>query len=326
MKTFLRLLTFLIFLGALTLGGGYLWLQDYTAGSGPLHNETTVLIEPGTGSAGIADRLAEAGVIEYPQVFRLAAILQKKHARFQAGEYLFEAFISPQDAMDKLASGKVVQHSLTIPEGKSSAEIVALLNAEPALSGDALSEMPPEGRLLPETYHFTRNESRQTLLKRMAEAQDDLLKELWPKRQDNLPFVTPKEALTLASIVEKETGKPEERRRVAAVYINRLRQGIALQADPTVVYGLHGGRADIPPLTYADLKSDTPYNTYIYPGLPPGPICHPGKASIAAVLDPLDTKEIFFVATGDGGHRFAETLAQHNRNVAEYRKWQRAQR
>ncbi len=309
----------------LLLATGYWWVEQYMRTSGPLTVDTTIIIEPGSSSKDIANLLAAAEVIEYPDIFRWVAILRNQHHRFQAGEYLLPAFITPQEVMAKLVKGDVITHKITIAEGKTSAEIIALLNAEPLLTGNITIPVT-EGRLLPETYHFTRGETRNNLLRRMAKAQDELLAKYWPTRQDNLPFSTAREAIILASIVEKEAALPQERRRIAAVYVNRLRKSMMLQADPTVAYGLYAGRSDAPALTYADLKKDTPFNTYTRAGLPPTPICNPGAASIIAVLNPIISDELYFVATGDGGHYFASTHKQHLRNVAKYRQWQRSQR
>lgn len=316
----------LCFLGTLALGGAYLWLtRIYATTAAPLAQEQTIIIEPGTGGERIGAMLAAAGVIEHPQAFRALAVLAKKHQSFKAGEYVFVPGMTPLGVIDKLARGEVVRHQVTIPEGKTSTEIARILAAHPVLIGE-VTALPPEGSLLPETYDFLRGTTRAEMLQRMAAAQHKALEDLWPGRAVDLPFATPQEALTLASIVEKETGQPEERPRIAGVYINRLKIGMPLQADPTVAYGIYGGQYADKPLTASDLKTDTPYNTYTRKGLPLGPICHPGKAAIAAVLNPMLTKELYFVAVGDGsgGHRFAETLDQHNANVAEYRKLRRS--
>lgn len=324
-KLFLGL--FFVSVAALVLlAGFYVWLTAiYASSGGPLESTKQVMIPPGTGSYQIALTLDEEEVIRQPEAFRLLAEIASSPSRFQAGEYEFTRGITPLGVMEKLVSGDVIEYKITIPEGYTSSQIFDLLMAEDSLEGE-ITEIPAEGRLLPETYHFTRGEQRQKVLLRMAQAQDEALKSLWPTKQADLPVQTPQEVLTLASIVEKETGIPSERRRIAAVYINRLRINMPLQADPTVAYGIYGGQFADKPLTYDDLKKDHPYNTYTRPGLPQGPICHPGKDSIAAVLDPLKTKELYFVATGDGGHRFAETHAQHLQNVAAYRKWQRSQK
>jgi len=326
MKKILTCMLILLVCGILAVALGYGWLTMLYANQGNAQaTDTQVMVEPGIGSYQIAVTLQEQQVIEFPEAFQLLATLQGKHAKFQAGEYQFPAHATPNQVIEKMATGDVVQYNVTVPEGYTSSQILTLLTNEASLEGN----MPvgiTEGSLLPETYRFTRGEERSALLKRMSEAQQKLLQKLWPERQDGLPFTTEQEALTLASIVEKETGIASERQRIAAVYINRLRINMPLQADPTVAYGLYGGQSEEKPLTYDDLKTDGPYNTYTRPGLPQGPICHPGRDSIAAVLNPLQTKELYFVATGDGGHAFAETHGQHLNNVAQYRKWQRQQK
>ncbi len=324
MKSLLYFLLILILLVAGVAGGGYAWLRHYAETPAPMAQEVSVLIPPGSGGEKIAILLAEAGAITHPDAFRLLSIMEGKHQRFQAGEYLFTVGITPLGVMEKLASGDIVHHLVTIPEGKTSAEIFRILAADKILTGE-VKVLPAEGSLLPETYDFLRGTTRTELLARMAKAQKQVLDNLWPQRQSGLPFATPLEAITLASIVEKETGIPAERSRIAGVYVNRLKIGMPLQADPTVAYGRYGGQYADKPLTLTDLKTDSPYNTYMHTGLPPGPICHPGKAAIEAVLNPMQTKELYFVATGDGGHRFAETNDQHSVNVREYRKWRAAE-
>lgn len=325
MRNIILFLVVLLLLGGAALGGGYYWLTGvYATSAAPLTDTQLVNIPEGTGGQRIAQMLEEKEVISHAKLFRALAMLQKVNTRFQAGEYSFAAGITPQGVIEKLVSGDVIRHYITIPEGKTTIEIVEMIKAEPKLTGDIL-QMPPEGSLLPETYDFTRGSRKQELLSRMADAQRKVVIELWSLRQSNLPFATVEEALTLASIIEKETGKPEERTRVSAVYVNRLRKGMLLQADPTVAYGVYGGQYADKALTFKDLKTDTPYNTYMHTGLPPTPICNAGKASIAAALQPLVTEELYFVASGDGGHFFAQTLAEHNQNVTKYRKWKAGQ-
>ena len=287
---------------------------DYVA-NGPLIEQTNIIIPKGTGFQGAVELLAEKGVIAHPLFFKIIGAATGQGRKFKAGEYSFPAASSPQEVMDMVASGKVVIHKITVAEGLSVRDITKLLIAEPVLAGD----MPvvPEGTLLPETYQFIYGDTRTDVVKRMQVAMSKTLDDLWAKRKAGLPFQTPQEALTLASIVEKETGLPQERPRVAAVFINRLRLGMKLQSDPTTAYGL--GRESGAGLTLADLQSNTPYNTYVIDGLPPTPIANPGRASIEAVLNPPDTKELYFVATGNGGHNFAATLQEHNENVAKYR-------
>lgn len=325
MRNLLRSLFVVILGAAVAAGAGYYWLtQVYANSPAELQQEQVVEIPPGTGGRKISSLLEEKGVLCHADAFRVLSVLEEKNQRFQAGEYLFMPGITPHGVMEKLVKGDVIHHQVTIPEGKTSVEIVALLRDNTVLTGGFQKAAPPEGSLLPETYDFTKGTQRQALIRRMMEAHSRVVTDLWPGRQADLPLTTPHEAIILASIVEKETGKPEERPRIAAVYLNRLKQGMPLQADPTVAYGVYGGQYADKPLTVKDLKTDTPYNTYTRTGLPAGPICHPGRAAIEAVLQPLATQELFFVATGDGGHRFAKTLEEHNQNVAEYRKWKKA--
>lgn len=291
--------------------------------SGPLTEAKTLVIAPGSSFRSIAKQLAEEGIIRDPLSYQAIVYVRKEAARFKAGEYLFVPAISPEQITNMLVQGKSITHSITVPEGKISADIVALLTAEPVLTGDVPLPLP-EGSVLPETYFFLRGETRAQVLARMKEAHVSLLREQWPARAPNLPFSTPLEAITLASIVEKETGATDERARVAAVFINRLRLGMPLQSDPTTLYGMYQQSGVMSQqLSRANLAQANPYNTYQIQGLPPGPICHPGRAALQAVLHPAETRELYFVANGKGGHRFAETLAQHNRHVARYRQTMR---
>jgi UPF0755 protein len=292
---------------------------------GPLEAETTVIVESGSGVSAIARQLEEAGVIEDARLFRIAARVTEQAQKLRAGEYLFDAGISLERTLEKLVSGETVVRKVTIPEGLTSVEIVALVEGVEGLSGE-IGSVPPDGSLLPETYHFSYGDPRSAIVDRMQADMQAALEELWEGRAEELPISSPEEAVILASIVERETSLPEERARIAAVFLNRLRRGMRLQADPTLVYGLSNGSGSIGrPLSKADLKQATPYNTYLHDGLPPGPIANPGRAALAAVLDPAPTKDLFFVADGSGGHAFAETLAQHNRNVAKWRNLQRQQ-
>ncbi len=290
---------------------------------GPLAAETTIVIPRGAGLDAIADRLAEAGIIERPWLFGLVVRLEGRARALRAGEYLFPAAISMRETIALLESGRTVVRRVTIPEGLTSRQLVDLLNRTDGLDG-SLETIPAEGSILPETYHFSLMDSRHDLLTRMAEARDALIAELWPTRSEGLPIASPEEAVILASIVEKETGVPEERPLVAGVFLNRLRKGMRLQSDPTVIYGLSNGSGNLGrELTRKDLATAHPYNTYAVDGLPPGPIANPGRASLEAVLQPAATENLYFVADGNGGHVFAKTLAQHNRNVANWRKIKR---
>lgn len=311
----------------LLTGGGAIWLfswaQDVHRQAGPLQDETVVVIEPGSGLQRIARELELAGVITHPEVFIAMLRYSGDHTRLKAGEYLFEAGVAQKDVADKLIRHDVLVHFLTVPEGLTVAEILEIVAGAEGMTG-AMPPAPAEGSLLPETYQYRRGDSRADILARMQAAMDATLQELWENRADNLPISTPQEAVILASIVEKETGVASERARVAAVFVNRLRRGMRLQSDPTVVYALTGGQAPLGrALTRQDWKVDHPYNTYRANGLPPGPISNPGRDSLRATLNPADTKELYFVADGTGGHAFAETLAQHNRNVAKWRKIRR---
>lgn len=301
---------------------GALWIyvkQHYEA-PGPLAEEAVVIVPRGAGLAAIADDLAAAGVIDDANTFRLGVRLFADARALQAGEYAFPPGSSMQQAAELIASGQTVVHRLTVPEGLTSVEVVALLEAAETLTGE-IGEVPADGSLLPETYHFHRGDSRASVLQRMQEEMQDALAALWPQRAENLPLNTPEEAVVLASIIEKETGVDGERALVAGVFVNRLNKGMPLQSDPTVVYGITEGKAPLGrSLTRKDLAAPTAYNTYQIAGLPPGPIANPGRAALEAALQPAQTPYLYFVAAGDGGHAFARTLAEHNANVAKWRK------
>lgn len=280
---------------------------------------SNVVLEKGSGVAGIADQLAEADVIRSKPMFMLAAKLGG--GTLKAGEYEFASGASLAKVLGDLRAGRVVRHLVTVPEGWTSEMAAEAVGRSPVLTGLAVA--PPEGSLLPETYEVRRGESRVAVLARMGKAQDELMAKLWPARQAGLPIATPQEALTLASIVEKETAVPSERPRIAAVYINRLRAGMRLESDPTTIYGISKGRALGRGITRAELAAATPYNTYQIAGLPPTPIANPGREAIAAVLNPPKTDELFFVADGGGGHAFAKTYDEHLKNVARWRAIER---
>lgn len=300
--------------------GGLLWLSDQYRKPGPLTEETTVVVPKGAGVRAIAEHLAEAGVIASPLVFRLGARIEEAESMLRAGEYAFPAAISAKDVVALLRSGKTVVRRVTVPEGLTTAEVLALVAETPGLTG-AVGPPPGEGTLLPETYHFSHGDTRADLIARMGDAMRTELDALWASRAPGLPLETREQAVVLASIIEKETAVAEERRRVAAVFVNRLRKGMLLQSDPTTIYALTGGQGPLDrPLTRKDLATASPYNTYVSPGLPPGPIANPGRAALAAALDPIESKELYFVADGTGGHAFARTLEQHQRNVAHWRK------
>lgn len=309
------LLTVAVLAGAAAV---FLWSQ-FTK-PGPLRQPATVVIERGSGLGVVADSLEYSGVIASGDIFMAVVRALGEGGRLKAGEYSFAPRVSMKAVMEKLIRGETVVHRLTVPEGLTSAQVVALLKATPELSG-TIEDVPPEGSLLPETYHFSRGDSRAEIIARMQRAMRQTLAELWPERASGLALDSPEEAVVLASIVERETAVPEERPRVAAVFHNRLRKGMRLQSDPTVIYGLSDGEGVIDrALTRADLRRDHPFNTYVHGGLPPAPISNPGRAAIAAVLNPADSEDLYFVADGNGGHAFARTLEEHNRNVRRWRK------
>ena len=314
----------LIILAALG-AGALLWGEQEFKKPGPSVEDRVVILPRGAGLEVITRRLARAGVIDRPWLFRLGVRLAGAARGLQAGEFMFTAGLSAEGVMNHLLAGRPVARRLTVPEGMTSRRVVELINDAVGLEGTVIA-IPDEGALLPETYHYSFGDGRADMVTRMTDAMTETLAALWPGRQDGLPFKTPGESVILASMVERETALAEERRHVAGVFINRLRRGMRLQSDSTVIFGLTGGDAAFErPLSRADLKHDSPYNTYLIKGLPPGPIANPGRDSIAAVLDPLATKDLFFVADGAGGHVFAATLAEHNRNVAEWRKLRKTQ-
>jgi UPF0755 protein len=280
--------------------------------------ETTVILRHGAGVQEIAAELEDKGAINSAALFVAAAEVTGAGRSLKAGEYAFPSRASLAQVLERIRLGRIVRHMITIPEGMTSEQAVEALMASDVLTGSAPA--PPEGSLLPETYEVTRGEDRAAVLERMLTARDKLMEELWPRRRAGLPFNTPEEALVLASIVEKETGKADERPRVAAVFVNRLQKGLRLESDPTVIYALTRGKPLGRGIRQSELTMPSPYNTYLTAGLPPTPICNPGRASIAAVLDPPKTDELYFVADGTGGHVFSKTYEEHQRNVAHWRQ------
>ena len=301
-------------------GGAGWWLYQDVSAPGPLTRSRIVVVPPRTGLSGVAALLVDNGVIRQALPFEVAARVSGKAAALLAGEYEFPAGTSALGAADLLASGKTVQHRLTIPEGLSSAQIIALVRAAPALAG-GIGKTPPEGSLMPDTYVYSYGDTRVALLGRMERAMTRAVAAAWAERRPGLPLAGPQQLVTLASLVEHEAKRPADRALIAAVFINRLRLGMRLQSDPTVIYALSdGGTKKLDrPLSRADLETASPYNTYVENGLPPGPIDNPGMAALRAAARPAPTDDLYFVADGSGGHVFAKTLAQHNRNVAQYR-------
>ena len=313
----------LIALGVAAAGAGWGY-RVYHQPAGTLE-PVDLVIEPGTSLKTIAALLEANGLVADARVFLIGARFDPRHRRLTAGEYRFPPQVTASEILDKLASHDVVRRTVTVPEGLSSHEVVSLLNGAVHLSG-TIAVVPAEGALLPETYSYTRGTDRITILNRMAESMNDLKAQVWDARAETLPIKTWEEAVILASIVEKETGVAAERGKVAGVFMNRLRKGMRLQSDPTVVYGITRGKRPLGrKLLRSDLRKTSDYNTYTINGLPPGPITNPGRESILAVLNPTPTDALYFVADGSGGHAFAKTLAEHNRNVARWRRFQREQ-
>jgi UPF0755 protein len=308
-----------LLLASLAVGGAiYLGKSRFEA-PGPLENDKIVNIPRGLGVRDIADLLMREGVIEQPWIFTGGVYVLKEKDSLKYGEYQFAKHASLRDVLGTITEGKVVQHALTVPEGLTSEQIVARLLQNESLAG-TIKEIPREGTLLPETYKFTRGTTRESIIQRMHQSSQRVLQDVWQHRAQGLPFKTPEELLIMASIVEKETGRPDERTRVAAVFINRLKQRMRLQSDPTIIYGLTGGKGSLGrPIMKSEIEQPTPYNTYVIDGLPPGPIANPGVASLEATANPARTKEIYFVADGTGGHVFSDNYDQHQKNVAKLR-------
>ena len=308
-------------LALFVMGSVFYWGSKEYIAEGPLEKTVRVLVPKGSNTRDIGDTLARSKVIKSPLTFWATVRLQKKQGELKAGEYIFDKGATMRDVITKLVEGKAVIYKVTVPEGMTSQQIVTILRADKILTGE-IAEIPSEGSLLPNTYNFGRGTTRQQIIELMQQEQAKTLKRIWASRVEGLPVKTPEELVVLASIVEKETAKADERPRVAAVFINRLRQGIKLQSDPTIIYGLFGGRGKPKdrPIYKSDIEKPTLYNTYTIPALPPGPIANPGMAAMEAVANPSKTKELYFVADGSGGHAFARTLKEHNNNVRNWRR------
>ena len=309
--------TFVLLL-AVVLGAAAYWTNQQFEDRGRSEDKL-VNIPRGVGIRDIGEILSREGVIRDPWIFIAgAAAMKARGADLKFGEYQFTKGASPRDVADTLVEGKVVQHQFTVAEGLTSEQIVARLLENDKLVGN-IREVPREGSLLPDGYRFTRGTARDDMLKRMEAAQTRVLKEAWGRRAADLPVTSPEQLLVLASIIEKETGKADERTRVAAVFVNRLKSKMKLQSDPTIIYGLVGGKGSLGLCLRSEITQPTPYNTYVIEGLPPGPIANPGRASIEAAANPARTRELFFVADGTGGHAFSETYDQHQKHVAKLR-------
>lgn len=304
----------------------YIGKQSFDA-PGPATEARTFLVKPNSSVAQIGAQLEQSGLITDAMIFRLGERAYRGDATLKAGEYEIKPGASMRDIMQVLQSGKSVMYSLTVPEGLTVAQAFRRIAENEALSGAMPTEIPPEGSLAADTQRFTRGADRKVIIAKMQEQQKELIDEIWAKRAPDLPLADVNEFVTLASIVEKETGVDSERPHVASVFVNRLRKKMRLQSDPTIIYGLFGGAgkpADRP-IYQSDLEKPTPYNTYVISGLPPTPIANPGRAALEAVANPLQTDDLYFVADGTGGHVFASSLDEHNRNVARWRVIQKQQ-
>ncbi|PSJ61022.1 endolytic transglycosylase MltG [Kumtagia ephedrae] len=324
---FMNFLISLVMLAIVAAGAAVVFGKRAFEAPGPTTEARTFLVRPNSGVGQIATQLEQNGLISDATVFRLGVRSYGGEATMKAGEYEVQAGASMHDIMKLLQSGRSIMYSLTIPEGLTVAQAFRRIAEAEALAGDMPTEIPPEGSLAADTQRFTRGAERKVIIDKMLAQQKALIEEVWAKRQPDLPVADVNEFVTLASIVEKETGIDAERPQVAAVFVNRLRKKMRLQSDPTIIYGLFGGAgkpADRP-IYQSDIEKPTPYNTYVINGLPPGPIANPGRAALEAVANPADTEDLYFVADGTGGHVFARTLQEHNRNVARWRAFQKQQ-
>ena len=331
LKRLIALALVLVIVAGAALAGGWLWLQNEVSQSGPLVAETSFTIESGEGLASVANRLESVSIIHSAKVMRWKAKLDGSESDIKAGTYVILARASAADVLTQMVNGDVVTMRLTIPEGLTTAQILKRVEAASVLSGPMPTGDLAEGVLLPDTYLFGAGTTRTQFVNRMEVAQTALLERLWPERQDGLPIMTPQDAIILASVVEKETGRADERGMVAGLFVGRLLKGMRLESDPTIIYGVSKGeplrnRAGKRRTLYrSEIDRKTDWNTYQIDGLPKTPICNPGADAIAAVLHPDETEYVFFVADGKGGHLFAKTYREHQRNVAAYRAYERGE-
>src|SRR6266436_757765 len=302
------------------VGAAYVYGKQKIEAPGPLQEDKIVNIPTRAGMTDIADILQREGVIDNNRWAFIGSVFAlKARSELKPGEYSFQKNASLRDVIGTMVEGKVVQHAVTIPEGLTSEQVVARLSENEVFAG-SVRELPREGTLLPETYKFPRGTTREQVIQRMQQTQKRVLAEIWERRNPDIPVRSPEALITLASIVEKETGRADERSRVAAVFTNRLRQKMKLQSDPTIIYGLVGGKGTLGrPIKRSEITQPSPYNTYVIEGLPPGPIANPGRASLEATANPARTRDLFFVADGSGGHTFTETYDAHQKNVAKLR-------
>lgn len=315
-------MTMVVIICVAAVAGFYYMISAFQE-PGPLEANTHFMVRPGAGLAEIATNLERNGIISDARIFRyVTATYLRDGETLKAGEYEIKANASMKDIMDVLESGKSILYSVVLPEGLTVRQMMLRLAEDPVLEGDLPAELPAEGSLRPDTYKFSRGSKRADIIQQMRVAQQKMIDQIWEKRDPDLPIKTKEEFVVLASIVEKETGKDDERAHVASVFINRLQKGMRLQSDPTIVYGIFGGegKPSDRPIFKSDLAKATPYNTYQIKGLPPTPISNPGRAALEAVANPWRTNDLYFVADGTGGHVFAATLEEHNANVRRWRK------
>lgn len=309
--------------------GGWIWFNDQIARPGPLEASTEFTVERGEGLSSVAERLEAAGIIADRRLLQIKARLDRTETSIKAGAYAIPARTSTSGVLDQLVQGAVIQMRFTVPEGLTTAQILRRIEAADVLTGPMPEREIGEGVLLPDTYVFGKGTTRVQFIERMERAQDNLLEELWPDRQDDLPISTPYEAVILASVVEKETGIDGERGKIAGLFVGRLKKGMRLESDPTIIYGvsrgepLYNSRGERRTLYRSEIDRKTDWNTYQIDGFPKTPICNPGRDAIAAVLNPSETDYVFFVADGKGGHLFARTYLEHLQNVEKYREYER---
>jgi UPF0755 protein len=315
----------LLLIAMIATGGIYIYGKQLIEAPGPLREDKTVNIPARAGMTDIADVLQREGVIDNNKWAFIGSVFAlRARSELKPGEYSFQKNASLREVIGTIVEGKVVQHAVTIPEGLTSEQIVARLTENEIFAG-TIREIPNEGTLLPETYKFPRGTTREQVIARMQQTQKRVLAEIWERRNTDIPVKTPEQLVTLASIIEKETSKADERSRVAAVFVNRLRQKMKLQSDPTIIYGLVGGKGTLGrPIRRSEITQPSTYNTYVIDGLPRGPIANPGRASLEAAANPARTRDLFFVADGTGGHTFTETYDQHSKNVAKLRAMEKA--
>ncbi len=310
----------LLILAMMMVGGVIAWGTSQMDKAGGVAEDVVFEVRAGDRLTTVSDRLLASGLISNATIFRISARSTGEDKQLKYGEYKIPAYSSMRQILALVTSGRSLSYQVTIPEGLTSFQIVALLMNQPLLTGD-LTDIPPEGSLAPDTYSISKGDTRASVIRRMTLAQHRILTDAWGLRAEGLPLKTPDEALTLASIIEKETAVPAERAMVASVFINRLNRGMRLQTDPTVIYGVTKGKGNLGRgLRQSELRTKTDWNTYVIEGLPATPIANPGKDSIEAALNPATSNFVFFVADGTGGHAFSETIGEHNRNVRKWRK------